>query len=155
MRKNTGYANPLRSPLVIIFENDSSRSSNLHHLRISTGFANSKFTLRIKFADHFFRTPTLRNFATLRKFHFVKITLCKNYTLRKLHFAKIPLCKQSLPLIFLCKKKKKSVALVLKPKQSPRGIWQKSLKPGALNLNWLGVADLNARYKGEWVKLSK
>ena len=60
MRKNTGYANPLRNPLVIIFENDSSRSSNLHPLRISTGFSNSKFTLRIKFVDHFFRTPTLR-----------------------------------------------------------------------------------------------
>ena len=50
---------------------------------------------------------------------------------------------------------KKNVALALKPEQGLRGIWQKSLKPGALNLNWLGVADLNARYKGEWVKLSK
>ena len=39
--------------------------------------------------------------------------------------------------------------------QGPRGIWRKSLKPGALNLNWLEVADLNARYKGEWLKLSK
>ena len=35
-----------------------------------------------------------------------------------------------------------------KPEQGPRGISWKSLKPGALNLNWLGVTDLNARYKG-------
>ena len=55
----------------------------------------------------------------------------------------------------LQKKKKRSVTLALKPEQGPRGIWQKSLKPGALNFNWLGIADLNARYKGAWVKLSK
>ena len=30
----------------------------------------------------------------------------------------------------------------LKPEHGPRGIWQKPLKPGALNLHWLGVADL-------------
>ncbi|KAL6335826.1 hypothetical protein AAG906_040542 [Vitis piasezkii] len=53
------------------------------------------------------------------------------------------------------KKKKKSDTLALKPKQGPRGIWRKSLKPSALNLNWLEIANLNARYKGEWVKLSK
>ena len=45
--------------------------------------------------------------------------------------------------------KKKIVTLALKPEQGPMGIWRKSLKHGALNLNWLGVADLNARYKGE------
>ena len=83
--------------LCIIFENNSSRSSNSHPLRISTGFANSKFTLRIKFADHFFRTPTLRNFATLRKFHFAKITLCENSSLRII----------STPHFSLQKKKKK------------------------------------------------
>ena len=49
-------------------------------------------------------------------------------------------------------KKKKNATLALKPEQGPRGIWRKSLKPGALNLNWLGVADLNAHYKGECVK---
>ena len=47
------------------------------------------------------------------------------------------------------KKKKKSARLALKPEQGLRGIWRKSLKPAALNLNWLGVTDLNARYKGE------
>ena len=52
-------------------------------------------------------------------------------------------------------KKKKSATLALKPEQGPKGIWQKSLKSGALNLNWLGIVDLNACYKGEWVKLSK
>ena len=30
----------------------------------------------------------------------------------------------------------------LKPEHGPRGIWRKPLKPGALNLHWLGVADL-------------
>ena len=49
----------------------------------------------------------------------------------------------------LRKKKEQSVLLALKPEQSPRGIRRKSLKPGALNLYWLGVTDLNARYKGE------
>ncbi|RVW73657.1 Retrovirus-related Pol polyprotein from transposon opus [Vitis vinifera] len=51
--------------------------------------------------------------------------------------------------------KKKNATLALKLEQGPRGIWRKSLKSGALNLNWLEVANLNARYKGEWVKLSK
>ena len=46
-------------------------------------------------------------------------------------------------------KKEQSIALALKPKQGPRGIWCKSLKPGALSLDWLGATDLNARYKGE------
>ena len=47
------------------------------------------------------------------------------------------------------KKQKRSVSLALKPEQGPRGIWQKSLKPNALSLYWLGVTNLNARYKGE------
>ena len=46
-------------------------------------------------------------------------------------------------------KKEQSVTLALEPEQGPRGIWRKSLKPGALSLNWLGATDLNARYKGE------
>ena len=31
------------------------------------------------------------------------------------------------------KKKKKIATLALKPEHNPRGIWRKSLKPGALN----------------------
>ena len=49
----------------------------------------------------------------------------------------------------LQKQKEQSVSLALKSEQGPRGIRRKSLKPGALSLDWLGVADLNARYKGE------
>ena len=30
----------------------------------------------------------------------------------------------------------------LKPEHGPRGLWWKPLKPGALNIHWLGVADL-------------
>ena len=48
----------------------------------------------------------------------------------------------------LKERKKEKCLLALKPEQGLRGIWCKSLKPGALNLNWLGVTDLNARYKG-------
>ena len=43
------------------------------------------------------------------------------------------------------KKKRKRIKLqrlALKPEHGPRGIWRKPLKPGALNLHWLGVADL-------------
>ena len=42
------------------------------------------------------------------------------------------------------KKKRKRIkfqCFALKPEHSPRGIWRKPLKPGALNLHWLGVAD--------------
>ena len=39
------------------------------------------------------------------------------------------------------KKKKKLQCFALKPEHGPRGIWRKPLKPGALNLHWLGVAD--------------
>ena len=38
-------------------------------------------------------------------------------------------------------KKKEKRLLALKPEQGLRGIWWKSLKPGALSLNWLGVID--------------
>ena len=47
------------------------------------------------------------------------------------------------------KEKEQRVSLALIPEQSPRGIRQKSLKPDALSLDWLGVTDLNTRYKGE------
>ena len=40
------------------------------------------------------------------------------------------------------KKKEKLQRFALKPEHDPRGIWRKPLKPGALNLHWLGVADL-------------
>ena len=43
-------------------------------------------------------------------------------------------------------------SLALKPEQGPRGIWWKSLKPGALSLQWLGATDLTARYMGGWVE---
>ena len=42
------------------------------------------------------------------------------------------------------KEKKKNnnlQCLALKPEHGPRGIWRKPLKPGALNLHWLGVTD--------------
>ena len=39
------------------------------------------------------------------------------------------------------KKKKKLQCFALKPEHGPRGIWRKPLKPGALNLHWLGVTD--------------
>ena len=50
------------------------------------------------------------------------------------------------------RKKEQSVSLALKPEQGPRGIWRKSLKPGALSLYWLGVTDLTARYMGGWAE---
>ena len=40
------------------------------------------------------------------------------------------------------KKRIESHCFALKPEHGPRGIWRKPLKPGALNLHWLGVADL-------------
>ena len=40
------------------------------------------------------------------------------------------------------KKNKKLQRFALKPEHGPRGIWRKPLKPGALNLHWLGVTDL-------------
>ena len=39
------------------------------------------------------------------------------------------------------KKNKNLQCFALKPEHGPRGIWRKPLKPGALNLHWLGVAD--------------
>ena len=40
------------------------------------------------------------------------------------------------------KRIEKSRRFALKPEHGPRGLWGKPLKPGALNLHWLGVADL-------------
>ena len=40
------------------------------------------------------------------------------------------------------KKNKKLQRFALKLEHGPRGIWRKPLKPGALNLHWLGVTDL-------------
>ena len=40
------------------------------------------------------------------------------------------------------KRELNAVTLALKPEHGPRGIWRKLLKPGALNLHWLGVIDL-------------
>ena len=39
------------------------------------------------------------------------------------------------------RKRKKLQRFALKPEHGPRGIWRKPLKPGALNLHWLGVTD--------------
>ena len=39
------------------------------------------------------------------------------------------------------RKRKKLQCFALKPEHGPRGIWRKPLKPGALNLHWLGVTD--------------
>ena len=40
------------------------------------------------------------------------------------------------------KRKVQSLNFALKPEHGSRGVWRKPLKPGALNLNWLGVIDL-------------
>ena len=39
-------------------------------------------------------------------------------------------------------KRIKLQCFALKPEHGPRGIWRKPLKPGALNLYWLGATDL-------------
>ena len=39
-------------------------------------------------------------------------------------------------------KEEKLQRFALKPEHGPRGIWRKPLRPGALNLHWLGVTDL-------------
>ena len=73
-------------------KNSSSRSSNANFHRVCE--------LKVHPANQvcrpLFRTPTLRNFSTLRKFHCAKIPLCENSTVRKIrfakfHFAKVPL----------------------------------------------------------------
>ena len=113
MWKNTGYANPLRKPFVIIFENYNSRSSNVNFHRVCK--------LKVHLANQVLKTPLCEN-PILQKFHFAKIPFCENSILRKSHFTKIPLyensilrkfyfmkiplCEQSTPLIFLYKKKK-------------------------------------------------
>ncbi|RVW21489.1 hypothetical protein CK203_111257 [Vitis vinifera] len=91
--------------------------------------------------------------------HHLRMSLPESQLSQKRHhlYLRLPLLdhRTSLYLIanepFKKKKKKKeqSVSLALKPEQGPRGIRRKSLKPGALSLDWLGVTDLNAHYKGE------
>ena len=58
------------------------------------------------------------------------------------------------------KKKKKEKRIekprrfALKPKQGPRGIWRKPLKPGALS-QLVGSHRFSARYMGGWVRFSE
>ena len=52
------------------------------------------------------------------------------------------------------KKKKKLQRFASKPEHSPRGIWRKPLKPGALS-QLVGSHQLSARYTGGWVKFSE
>ena len=52
------------------------------------------------------------------------------------------------------KKNKKIATLALKPEHSPRGIWRKPLKPGALS-QLVGSHRLGSHYMGGWVELSK
>ena len=40
------------------------------------------------------------------------------------------------------RKEKKIATLCLETRTRSEGLWRKPLKPGALNLHWLGVADL-------------
>ena len=42
----------------------------------------------------------------------------------------------------------------LKPEHSPRGIWRKPLKPGALS-QLVGSHRLSVRYMGGWAKFSE
>ena len=50
------------------------------------------------------------------------------------------------------KKNKKLQCFALKPEHGPRGIWRKPLKPGALNLYWLGATDLVlATWVDRWI----
>ena len=52
------------------------------------------------------------------------------------------------------RKRIKIATLALKLEHSPRGIWRKSLKPGALN-QLVGSHRLSAHYMGGWVEFSK
>ena len=52
------------------------------------------------------------------------------------------------------KKKRKLQRFALKPEHGPRGIWRKSLKPGALS-QLVGSHQLSVRYTGGWVEFSK
>ena len=50
------------------------------------------------------------------------------------------------------KKEYKLQCFALKPEHGPRGIWRKTLKPGALNLYWLGATDLVlATWVDRWI----
>ena len=52
------------------------------------------------------------------------------------------------------KKKKKIATLCLETEHGPRGIWRKSLKPGALN-QLVGSHRLSAHYMGGWVRFNE
>ena len=52
------------------------------------------------------------------------------------------------------KRIEKSRRFSLKPEHYPRGLWQKSLKPGALS-TLVGSHRLSARYMGGWVEFSE
>ena len=52
------------------------------------------------------------------------------------------------------RKRRKSQRFALKPEHGPRGIWRKSLKPGALS-QLVGSHRLSACYMGGWVRLSE
>ena len=51
-------------------------------------------------------------------------------------------------------KEEKLQRFALKPEHSPRGIWRKPLKPGALS-QLVGSHRLSARYMSGWVDLRK
>ena len=51
------------------------------------------------------------------------------------------------------KRIEKSQRFALKLEHSPRGIWRKPLKPGALS-QLVGSHRLSARYMGGWVSLT-
>ena len=52
------------------------------------------------------------------------------------------------------KRIEKSGRFALKPEHSPRGIWRKPLKLGALS-QLVGSHRLSARYMGGWVEFSE
>ena len=51
-------------------------------------------------------------------------------------------------------KEKQSQSFALKPEHSPRGLWQKPLKSGALN-QLVGSHRLSVRYTDGWVEFRK
>ena len=51
-------------------------------------------------------------------------------------------------------KEKQSQSFALKPEHSPRGLWRKPLKPGALS-QLVGSHRLSVHYTGGWVEFRK
>ena len=64
------------------------------------------------------------------------------------------------PMCLMKKKKQKetkrieSHCFALKPEHSPRGLWRKPFKPGALS-QLVGSRRLSVRYTGRWVEFSE